>query len=205
MAFPSKPGCVEVTSEVLVIAAGHVNDERRMRGDESVPLDTIFAGTAVRGCENDAGGKTAIGEGDSGSRGAGKCGGDSRDNFMRDTSFLQRLDLFTRTSKDGWISALEPHRGLGSGTVVHEKRIDLFLSKKLLTAALADVDDLSRGRDQFKNRRADQRIVQDYIGGLQQANGFDGEQFGITGASANQENSAHRPASFLLRARANRS
>ena len=98
----------------------------------------------------------------------------------------ERGHLFRGAAKDERVAALEADDGAMRGGRVDHERVDFVLRDGFCAAALADVDNFRAGRGEIENCLRDKVVVQDDVGGLDEAQGFDGEQVGIAGACADE-------------------
>jgi hypothetical protein len=110
--------------------------------------------------------------------------------FVRDAGFVERGHFFGGAAEDERIAALEAdHTAAGAGVLDHQ-RVDFVLGDGLCAAALADVDDFGARRGELENGLRDEIVVEDHVGGLDEAQRLDGEQVGIAGAGADEINFA---------------
>ncbi len=170
------------------VAAGHVDDAGgvfALRNRGGIVRRRVMAGR-----EDDVGGAVAAGERASSGGSGGECGGDAGNDFEGDVGRSERGHLFGGAAKDEGIAALEADdAAMGAGVLDHE-RVDFFLGNGLCAAALAHVDNHCVGRRELKDCRGYEVIVEDDVGGLDEAEGLDGEQIGIAGPCTDKVDAA---------------
>ena len=128
----------------------------------------------------------AVGQRAANGSGRGKGGGDAGNNLKWNAGFGQRGHLFGGAAEDKRIAALEADDAAAGAGVLDHQRVDFFLRDGLHAAALAHIDDLGGGRRQIKNRLRNKVVVQNEVGGLNEAQRLDGQQLRVTGAGADQ-------------------
>ena len=62
-----------------------------------------------------------------------------------------------------------------------------MLGEEAEAGAFADVDTFGGGGNEIQDFGADEGVVEDDVGGLEDAEGFEGEEFGVAGAGAEEE------------------
>ena len=78
-------------------------------------------------------------------------------------------------------TTLRPARACSIISALISSCVMLFVPQRLPTLTIS-----ACGRREIENRLRDQVVVENYVGGLDQAQRFDGEQVGIAGACADQ-------------------
>ena len=76
---------------------------------------------------------------------------------------------------------------LPGAPVLHQQPVDLVLRHLRPAALLADVDQLGLGARVPERARRDQAVVEDDVGGAEQLDRADGEEAGVAGAGADEE------------------
>lgn len=188
-------GVLEPSGNFGVIGTGHVNDDRGFGGQADAGKEAGFGG-AGKGGEENVRGKAAIGERNFRGGGGAECGGDAGDDFEGNVGFAQGLELFGGAAEKERVASLEADDDFVFGGVGEEERIDVLLGEEAEAGALADVNAFGGGGNEVENFRADEGVVKDDIGGLQDAEGFEGEEFGVSGAGAEEEDSGGGVGSF---------
>ena len=129
-------------------------------------------------------------DGDAGVGRTGQGGGDARHDFEFDSGRSQLLGLFTAAAEDERVTALEPDDHLASSRFVDEELIDLILRKGVFAGALADVNHFRVLRNALGDRIGHERIDGDDVGTRDQFGRAKGEEGGIAGACADEEDFA---------------
>ena len=140
----------------------------------------------MAGGEDDVRSAVAVGERALDRGGGCEGGGDSGDDLEGHAGVVERGHLFGGAAEDERVSALEADDAAPSAGVFDHQGVDLVLSDVLKAAALADIDDFGAGRRIFENRLRDEVVVENHVRMLDQAQGFDGEQVGVSGTCAHE-------------------
>ena len=183
--FGDEAGIEEPAGDFGIVGAGHVDDDGGVWGDGDTGVSASVFGTGERG-EKNAGGDAAVGERELGGGGGSKCGGNAGDNFEGNVVGTERVDFFGGAAEEERVTTFEADDDFVARGGVNEERVDVGLREEAEAGALADVDALGGGGDEREDLRADERIVEDDVGGLQEAQRFDGEEIGVTGAGADE-------------------
>jgi hypothetical protein len=133
------------------------------------------------------GGHAAIGKRNASSRGSAESGGNAGNELEVDASGAQGLDFFGGTAEQERVATLETNDDLVFCGGSDQERVNVVLGEEPDTAALADVDAFGGGRDKGKDFGADERVVENDVGGLEQTGSLGGEEFGITGSGADEK------------------
>src|SRR5690348_453481 len=114
--------------------------------------------------------------------------GYARYDLERNPRSRQRFHLLAAPPEDERIAALEPHHRLAAPRALDQHSGDLFLSRFMRRALLADVHPLGMRGRQVQQAFARQVIVEDGIGALQNLAALDGNESGIARTRADQIN-----------------
>jgi hypothetical protein len=96
------------------------------------------------------------------------------------------LSFLAATAEDEGVAALEAHDVEAQSGLGDQQSIDLRLGARVLVGAFASVDQLGIRAALAQKRIVDQGVVEDDIGSLEAAQGFEGQQLRVAGASAHQ-------------------
>ena len=125
-------------------------------------------------------------------RGGAERGGDAGHDVDRHAGFDEDVHFFAAAPEDEGIAALETHDGLAFQRLAHEQLADVVLRHRVVAGHLADEDALGGRRDQVEDAGADQIVIDDDFGRLQQTRAFQRDQFGIAWAGADESDVADR-------------
>ena len=123
--------------------------------------------------------------------GDGGGGGDAGDDLEGDVGLAEGGDLLGGAAEDEGVAGLEAEDGgagvavAGAGVLEHEG-VDAGLGDAGLAAALADGDDEGGGAGEVEDLVGDEVVGEDDVGGLEELEGAQGEQAGISGACADE-------------------
>src|ERR1700730_13359247 len=91
------------------------------------------------------------------------CGADSWDHFEIDSSSGQCLRLFSASSKNKWIAALEPHDVLSGTSPLDDEVIDFGLSQRMAACLFPRGNDFCIRRSPFQDFRIAEVIIDNHI------------------------------------------
>lgn len=184
--FGGDAGLDEVVGQGAEVAAGHVDDQRGVFGEGSRPLggDFELARSVVGRGDDEFRGGGAVGEGCAQVSGYSEGCGDARDDLEGDVVFAEEGDLFAGATEDEGVAGFEAEDGaVGAGVLEHEG-VDLGLCDAGLATALADGDDFGGGAGEGEDFVGDEVVGEDDLGGLEEVQGSEGEEAGVSGACA---------------------
>src|SRR5262249_39313747 len=116
-----------------------------------------------------------------------ECSSDTRHDDIRNAVLGEHFDLFTTTSKDERIAALQTRNAQTALRVAHEQLVNARLGLVMIAACfLANEHTLRISPCAFEYGVRDQPVIQNDVGLLQQLHGAQREQIRIAGASADQ-------------------
>jgi hypothetical protein len=150
--------------------------------------------------QRDAAAIAAAGERPLRRRGRGERGGDARDDLGRDARRGERLELLLEAAEHARVAPLQAHDARARGRVLHEQGVDRRLARVLgagagarmrhaAKAALADVDPARLGRERAQ-RRVGERVEEHDVGGAQPLGAAQGDQIGLAGPGADEDDRA---------------
>lgn len=179
-------GVSEPERDFGVVGSRHVDDDRGIGGEPDSGEKLRFGGAGESG-EKDVRGEAAIREREFCSGGGGESSGNTGDDFEMDPGGAESFHLLRSAAKEKRIASFEADDDAMLTGSVHEESVDVRLSEQAKTGALADVYALGGGRDEAEDFGADERVVENDLGGLKNAEGFNGKEVGITGSSADEK------------------
>ena len=118
--------------------------------------------------------------------GGGTGSGNTGDHLEGNMVPGQQLDFLAAPTEDKRIAALEAHYPLALLGHFQQQCVDLLLWQAVVGAGLAHVDALGIAPGQLDDGRRHQAIIEHHIRALQQAQGLERQQVGITGTGAQQ-------------------
>ena len=140
----------------------------------------------MAGDERHRAGDASMGEGDIATGGAAQGCRDARHHGKGDVVLAQAERLLATATKDIRIAPLEPYHPFSLLAQLHQQGIDRLLGEIVFTAALAHIVALGMLGDQLQYLLAHQAVVDHHFCLLDEAQGLEGQQLHITGASAHQ-------------------
>jgi hypothetical protein len=165
-----------------IVGAGHVDDDGGVWSNRNAGEGAGVFG-AGEGGEEDARGDATIGKRDLRGGGGCECSRDAGDDFEGNVVGPESVDFFGGPAEEERVAAFETNYDLMMGGSVDEEGVDVRLGEETKAGALAHVDALDGGGDEGEDLRAHERVVEDDAGRLEEAERFDGEEVGVTGAS----------------------
>src|SRR5258708_4729068 len=194
--FAGKPRCRQPLRDVQVILSRHVNDKSRSARDKLAPgilfgglsFGAIFLGGLMGRDEHQRRRSSTMSQRNL--NGSGRAHGRSHaGNYLkRNVVSAQRFDLFSRASENQRIATLQPDNAQPRSRQCDHQIIDFPLQDFLFPAALANVVNLSGGRNQLQYLGRDQVVVQNRFGALQQPKSLQCQQLRIARSRAYQIN-----------------
>src|SRR5258708_24631397 len=189
-----KPRCRQPLRDIRVILSRHVNDKSRSARDKLAP-DILFSGISFGAMflgglmgrdEHQRRRSSTMSQRNL--NGSGRAHGrrDPRNYLERNVVSGQRFDLFSRASENQWIATLQPDNAQPRSRQCDHQIIDFPLQDFLFPAALANVVNLSGGRNQLQYLGRDQVVVQNRFGALQKPKSLQCQQLGIARSRAYQ-------------------
>ena len=170
------------------MTSGHVEGKGGLVGKGASPEggDAVLVGGMMSGCEDEAARGGSVGErgleGGGGSEGAGDTG----DDLDGDVGGTEGFEFFSGPPEDEGVAGLQAKDG-GSGACSFDHHgVDLGLSDARLAAALAHAGQGSFGVGEVENLGRNEIIVKNNGGGLEEAEGTEGEEVGVAGTSTCQ-------------------
>ncbi len=173
--------------------APHVEGKGRTAIHQGGPLDVERGATsAVRGDEADVAGDAAKRQREAG-RGRGGAGGrDAGADMDGVARFTKRGHFLGGATEDRRVAAFQAHHALAGCGGIDEQRIDRPLVLRVTARTLADADAHGARGDEIENAVANQCVMKDDVGGLDQAHRFHRQQLGIARPGADQPHRAGR-------------
>ncbi len=144
----------------------------------------------VAGDEGDRLGGAAMGQGRAGRSAGGQGGGDAGNDLRLDTGRAAGSELLAATAEDEGIAALETDDGQALLGEADQQLVDIVLRQGVARLALGHIDQASVGRSQIENFAGDEAVMDDDVGGSDDAGGLDGQQVGIARAGPDQPDHA---------------
>ncbi|MCY1546172.1 hypothetical protein D9M68_821540 [compost metagenome] len=144
----------------------------------------------MAGDEADGLGAVAMGERDAEAAGEGQGRGDARNDRYGDAMRFEHGDFLARAAKDHRVAGLEADHMLALPGQRQHGLVDIFLPARVAPGALAHQHALGLATRQFEHVCGNQIIEQDDIGGLERADGLDGEEIRIAGAGTHEGDAA---------------
>ena len=120
----------------------------------------------------------------------GEAGADAVEHFDPHPGGAQPFGLFAAAPEDERIAALQAHHAFAGARLRNHHLLDQGLRRAAAAAALADPHDAGRLAGAPQDLRADQIVDQQHARGTDRAQRFQGQQFGIAGAGADQRHAA---------------
>lgn len=136
--------------------------------------------------DDDARGFAAVGERDVERCRSGDAGSDTGNDFERNASLLEGVDLFSEATEDGGIAAFEPDNPQAALGAIDHELVDFGLSDSFGATALADIEDLGSWASQREDFAADQIVMKNKVRTGDQAIGLYGEERRIARARTHQ-------------------
>ncbi len=152
----------------------------------------LFALRAVRCGDKEAGRNLPQRDGGGGIGRSGERGRNARDDLIGDAGLAERRELFAGAPKDHRVAGFEARHALALARQAGQQGVDLRLGEGMVTLALAHRDALGVPPAHFDDRVGDQLVVDDDVGGLQQALRAQRQQIFGTGTSPDQPDLAGR-------------
>ena len=122
--------------------------------------------------------------------GAGQRGGDARHHFEGDAVRVQELQLLAAAPEHEGVAALEPHHAAAGARMLQHQRVDAVLADVVVGGLLAHFDELGVAARQRQHAGADQAVVQDHVGLVEQAQRTQREQARIARTGADERDRA---------------
>ncbi len=151
----------------------HVDGERAAgfgQGDPVMGRQPAFR--AMAGQKMDGAGDAALGQGQAERRRGGGAGGHARDDFKRDASGAQGIDLLGGTAENAGIAAFQPHHALSCERFPHQQIANIPLRRGAAAATFADVNSPCPVTRKIEDRHVDQTVMQDDVRLAQEARRF---------------------------------
>src|SRR5438876_5118948 len=117
---------------------------------------------------------------------------DARDDFKANAGGLERGRFFTAPAEHEGIAALQPNDSATAKRLDDQKRVDLLLRPRVVTALLPDEHETGVRRHQLEQARVHQAVVHDNVGTAEQAAATDGEKTGIARTGADESDASDR-------------
>ena len=133
----------------------------------------------------------AMGQRDAGVGGAGQRGGDAGHDFVADAVRAQEFEFFAAAAKNESVATLQAHHTLAGAGVFEHERMDCFLRYMMMARCLADFDAFSVAAGEVEHFGADQTVVQDHVGFVEQTQAAQRQQAGVAGTGADQRDAAY--------------
>lgn len=92
---------------------------------------------------------------------------------------------YAAAAEDERVAAFQPHGRFTVLRLADQQRVDAGLRHRVMAFLLADEDLAALRVGEIENGRADQPVMDDDVGGLDQAQCTDGQQFRISRSRAN--------------------
>jgi hypothetical protein len=153
--FGRNAGFEEPARDLVIMQAGHVNDDGGFRGEADGGEDGRVRGAGECGEEN-VEGDASIGEGNSRGSGGSKGGGDAGNNFEIDGGDAESADFLCGAAEEKRIATLEADNDVVLSGGRDEKRIDVVLREETETPAFANVDAGGGRRNETEDRFTDE-------------------------------------------------
>ena len=170
----------------------HVERKRLLFARETGPVQAVVFGFRMGGHEAHRLRVIAMGQRNAGVSRAGQRGGDAGHHFVADAVRAQEFEFFAAAAEDETVAALQPHDAFAGARVFQHQCVDLFLRHVVMAGFLAHFDAFGIAARKFQHLGADQAVVQDHIGLVEQAQPAQGEQTRVAGAGADQRHAAFR-------------
>ncbi|OPZ17181.1 MAG: hypothetical protein BWZ10_01249 [candidate division BRC1 bacterium ADurb.BinA364] len=166
----------------------HHENQRAAHLRRARPFDhfRVAVGRALGGEDMDRGGHAADRRRDAGIGRRGEGGGHARHDFAGRSGGAQFGRFFGAAAKYAGIAAFEPDHPLARAGQFDEQRVGVLLLHPMEPGALARVDEPGAGAGVAQQRRIDQRVENDHVGGFQQPPPAQGQQARRAGAGADQ-------------------
>ena len=168
----------------------HVDRQRLPFLGERAPVERVERILAVGSDQAQRLRVVAMGQRNAGIGGAGQRGGDSGHDFVADAVRAQEFQFLAAPAEHERITALQAHHAPSGARVFQQEGVDAFLGGVVLARVLGDFDEFGIAPGEPQDVRADQAVVQDHVGLVEQAQGAQGQQPRITRASADQGDAA---------------
>jgi hypothetical protein len=139
-----------------------------------------------------------MGQRDAGRRRRPLCRADAGNHLERDACSCQALRLLAAAAEHVGVAALQAHQAAAALRQPHHQLDDALLRQRVMTALLADVDEIGLGRHQAEHGLGDEVVVQHQRGSTQRMGRLHRQQLGIAGAGADQRDTrrAHAGIAF---------
>jgi len=168
----------------------HVHRQRLPFLRQRRPVEFIERLPAMRGDQAYRLRVIAMGQWNAGIRGAGQSGGDAGHDFEADAVRAQEFQFLAAAAEHEWIAALEPDHAFPGERVLQHELVDALLRGVVLRGLLADFDELGVAARQLQHVAADQSVMQDHIGLVEQAQCAQRQQARIARAGADKRHAA---------------
>jgi hypothetical protein len=151
---------------VWAVSSGHINQNRRVFRKCTSPIEQWFASTLVIAQKNNPRGQTAVGQGNTRSRGSTECRGNAWHDRIFDPSTTQRFDLFSDAPKNQWVSRFQPDHFASILGGIDQEGMDFSLCAAGAATTLPHALHMGFRRYEGKDFGRDQIIVKDGISRL---------------------------------------
>ena len=120
----------------------------------------------------------------------GGRGGDTRDDFERNTMGGEMVHLFAETTEDTRVATFEAHDETALARLAHDHGVDLILRHRVDAAALADRHNLRASRNLRQEGIPREGVMNHHVGLFQQTESPDGDQVRSPGACTDKDHPA---------------
>jgi hypothetical protein len=169
--------------DFVVLRARHIDYNSCFGSKRESSEGAGVGGTGKRG-EDDVGSDTAVGKGDFRGGGGAERSRNTWHDFEIDGGFAESLDFLGGAAEEHRVATFETDDNFVRSSGGDEERVDVALRQQTEASALADINELGVRQCEIEDLRADERIVKNDVGRSQKAQGFDGQEFGITRTGA---------------------
>lgn len=122
----------------------------------------------------------------------GQGAGDSGNNLHGNRGGAERREFFRGVAKEHGVSAYEVDNSASGAGVGDDQRVEFVLWNGYFASVFVETANFRRGRSFIENCGGNLIVMQNHVGGLNVAQGFDGEQIGIAWTRAHQSHTAQR-------------
>ena len=188
--FAGEAGGLQFGRDGVEAGDAHVDDDCLIRLGEGLPVEVDGMVLEVAGDEDAALRMLTMREREAKAGGGAEGGSDAGNNFNGYAGGGEDVHFFAAPPENEGIAALEANHKLACERLFDEQLADVVLRHGVIAGHLADKNAFGRRRDEFKNPVADEIVVDDDLGLLQQARAFERDQFGVAGAGSDKGNVA---------------
>ena len=168
----------------------HIHRQRLFFLRKCAPVERVERIFAMRSHQSQRLRVFAMSQRNAGVGGAGQRGGDAGYDFESDVVRAQEFQFFAATTEHKRIAALEPDDALAAAGVFEHQRVDAFLRGVVSAGFFRNFDEFGIAPGHVQHISADQAVVQNHVGLVEQAQRAQGQQPRIAGAGADEGNAS---------------